>query len=155
MAAGCRLAIARGTEPHPLAALVEGARCTWFEPPAEPLTARKRWIAGSVKPVGALVVDAGAVVALHAGKSLLPAGVVAVEGGFERGDAVLVKGPDGRRVGCGLVAFAAEDARRIAGCRSSAVESILGFGGRSEMIHRDDLVVDSIAGGTDAEADVA
>ena len=142
MGAGCHMAIAYGRDPHPLHALDEGARCTWFNPAAEPRTARKRWIGGSLKPVGTLVIDAGAARALRDGKSLLPAGVVTVHGDFHRGDAVTVEARDGTRLGQGLSAYAADDARRIAGHRSEKIEGILGFRGRDEMVHRDDLVLD-------------
>ena len=139
--AGCAMAIARGTVEHPLATLASGARCTWFLPVPEGRSARKRWIAGGLMPAGRLRVDAGAARALAAGSSLLPAGVRAVDGAFERGDLVLIEGPLGV-LGRGLVAYAAEDARRIAGSRSEAIESLLGWRGRDEMVHRDDLVLD-------------
>ena len=141
MAAGCRLAIADGRRAHPLAALDRGAACTWFLPAAEPRTARKQWIAGSLNPVGGLVVDAGAARALAGGKSLLPAGVTAIEGDFERGDPVVVKTADGAVLGRGLSAYSAADARRIAGHKSSEIEEILGYRGREELVHRDDLAL--------------
>ncbi len=143
LSAGCRMAIALGTRRHPLSALDGDARATWFVPAAEPLTARKRWIAGSVAPVGALVIDDGAVRALGQGKSLLPAGVVAVDGAFERGDAVLIRDRAGTVLGRGLSAYTAGDAARIAGHRSGEITEILGYSGRAEMIHRDDLVLES------------
>src|SRR5262245_39442804 len=139
--AGCQMAIADGRRLNPLTALAEGARCSWFLAAANPLTARKRWIAGSLKPVGALTVDAGALTALLAGKSLLPAGVARVEGEFERGDAVRVLAPDGREVARGLSAYSAADARQIRGHKSREIEALLGYRGRDEMIHRDDLVL--------------
>ncbi|HET9902115.1 MAG TPA: glutamate 5-kinase [Xanthobacteraceae bacterium] len=139
--AGTHLVIASGKIEHPLAAIAEGARCTWFLTPANPVTARKKWIAGSLEPKGTLTIDAGAVAALRRGKSLLPAGVLRVDGDFARGDAVVVRGPDGEEVGRGLVAYDAADADRIRGRSSSDILSILGFGGRVEMIHRDDLVI--------------
>jgi glutamate 5-kinase len=142
MAAGCRMVIARGEGLHPLAAIEGGARVTWFIPDAEPATARKRWIAGSVNVTGALIVDDGAVKALARGTSLLPAGVVGVEGTFEQGDAVVVRSGDGRELARGLSAYSSVDARAIAGHRSGEIETILGYRGRDEMIHRDDLVVD-------------
>ncbi|MGO8915655.1 MAG: glutamate 5-kinase [Stellaceae bacterium] len=141
LAAGCRMAIARGDALHPLAALEAGARCTWFLPAAEPRTARKRWIAGALNPMGALIVDDGAAAALRRGTSLLPAGVVAVEGSFERGDAVVVRSREGRELARGLSAYSSADARAIAGHKSGEIETILGYRGRHEMIHRDDLVV--------------
>ena len=110
-------------------------------PSSEPRTARKRWIAGAVNPMGALTVDQGAEAALRRGTSLLPAGVTAIEGAFERGDAVIVKARDGRELARGLSAYSSEDARAIAGHKSGEIEAILGYRGRDEMIHRDDLVV--------------
>ncbi len=138
---GTHMLIASGKIEHPLQAIADGGRCTWFLTPANPVTARKRWIAGSLEPKGTLTIDAGAVNALRAGKSLLPAGVVRVDGQFARGDAVIVRGPDTREIGRGLVAYDADDAERIKGRSSPDVMSILGASGRSEMIHRDDLVV--------------
>jgi glutamate 5-kinase len=140
--AGCRMAIADGKPLNPLRAILAGARCTWFLPTAEVRTARKRWIASSVNPVGKLSIDAGAAKALGRGKSLLPAGVVDVVGTFERGDLVEILDPDGRVLGRGLSAYSASDARRILKRKSQDIEAILGYRGRDEMIHRDDLVLD-------------
>ncbi len=139
--AGTHMVIASGRVLHPLQTIANGAACTWFLTPANPVTARKKWIAGSLEPRGALMIDAGAVRALRSGKSLLPAGVIKVEGGFGRGDAVVVRGPDGHEVGRGLVAYDAEDAEKIKGRSSADVLLILGYTGRTEMIHRDDLVL--------------
>jgi len=139
--AGCRMAIADGRILNPLAAIDKGGRATWFLSQVEPRTARKRYIAGSLKPLGALVLDAGATAALKAGKSLLPAGVTAVEGSFGRGDAVVVRTADGAELGRGLAAYSAADARRIIGHKSREIEAILGYRGREELIHRDDLVL--------------
>ncbi|MBO6783882.1 MAG: glutamate 5-kinase [Alphaproteobacteria bacterium] len=138
--AGCRLAILDGRDRHPVRRLQDGARATWFVPHGEPQTARKRWIAGALNPVGTVHVDAGAARALASGKSLLPAGVTKVDGAFGRGDPVVVVGPDNSEIARGLVAYGADDARRIAGCRSDAIEGLLGYRGREELIHRDDLV---------------
>lgn len=139
--AGTHMLIASGHVAHPLERIAQGAPCTWFLTPANPVTARKKWIAGSLEPRGTLVIDGGAVKALRSGKSLLPAGVVKVEGSFGRGDAVLVRGPDGHEIGRGLIAFDAEDAERIKGRSSADIPAIVGFAGRTEMIHRDDLVL--------------
>jgi glutamate 5-kinase len=138
---GTHMLIASGKVEHPLKTIAEGGRCTWFLTPANPVTARKRWIAGSLEPKGTLFIDAGAVKALRAGKSLLPAGVARIEGQFARGDAVVVRGPDGHEIGRGLVAYDAENAEKIKGHSSSDAATILGVTGRAEMIHRDDLVV--------------
>jgi|SRR5579862_2238065 len=138
---GTHLVIASGRIQHPLNAIGKGARCTWFVAAGNPVTARKKWIAGSLEPKGTLVVDAGAVAALRRGNSLLPVGVVRIDGDFARGDAVVIRGPDGAEVGRGLCAYDAEEAQKIRGRSSTDIEAILGFTGRAEMIHRDDLVV--------------
>jgi glutamate 5-kinase len=139
-AAGTHMVIASGHVKNPLSEIAGGARCTWFLTPANPVTARKRWIAGSLEPKGTLVIDAGAQAALQAGRSLLPAGIVKVEGVFERGDAVIIRGPDGE-IARGLVAYDAADAQLIRGKSSSDIATVLGFAGRAEMVHRDDLVM--------------
>jgi glutamate 5-kinase len=139
--AGTHMLIASGKIEHPLQAIADGGKCTWFLTPANPVTARKRWIAGSLEPKGILIIDAGAVTALRAGKSLLPAGVTRVEGQFARGDAVVVRGPDGHEIGRGLIAYDADHAEQIKGRSSSDAATILGVSGRAELIHRDDLVV--------------
>jgi glutamate 5-kinase len=147
MQAGCAMLIAEGTprgdhiSAGPLAAIEAGARASLFLPGGEPRSARKAWIAGAVNPAGALIVDDGAVRALRQGKSLLPAGIVAVEGGFERGDCITVRGRAGNEIGRGLSAYASPDISLIAGHKSDEIETILGYRGRDEIIHRDDLVM--------------
>ena len=139
--AGTHLVIASGRAEHPLRAIAADGRCTWFLTPANPVTARKKWIVGSLEPKGTIHVDAGAVAALGRGKSLLPVGVIRVEGAFARGDAVIIRGPDGAEVGRGLVAYDRDDAARLCGQNSERIEAILGYRGRSEMVHRDDLAM--------------
>ena len=141
MGAGCRMSIASGRVPHPLRALREGARATWFLPSSTPRASRKQWIAGTLKPRGTVTVDDGARRALRAGRSLLPAGVTEVTGDFERGDAVRVVDRKGLELGRGLIAYPADEARAIAGQRSDAIEAILGYRGRDELVHRDDLAL--------------
>ncbi len=146
MAAGCRMVIAKGKRMNPLAALETaerdgGAPCTWFLPAAEPSNARKAWIAGHLNASGVLVVDDGAARALKQGASLLPAGVAEVEGEFERGDVVIVRDRDGRELARGLSAYGSDEARQIRRRKSQEIEAILGYRGRDEMVHRDDLVV--------------
>jgi glutamate 5-kinase len=138
---GTHMVIASGRVEHPLDAIEKGARCTWFLTSGNPVTARKKWIVGSLEPKGTLLIDAGAVAALRRGNSLLPVGVVRIEGDFARGDAVIIRGPDGTEVGRGLCAYDIEDAQKIRGRPSADIESILGISGGAEMIHRDDLVV--------------
>ncbi|HTW54789.1 MAG TPA: glutamate 5-kinase [Stellaceae bacterium] len=143
MGAGCHMIIAQGRPRArgPLAAIEAGGRASLFLPRAEPRSARKAWIAGAVNPAGAVVVDDGAARALRQGKSLLPAGVVAIEGSFERGDCVVVRTRAGSEAGRGLSAYASGDIRRIAGHKSGEIAAILGYRGRDEIIHRDDLVL--------------
>jgi glutamate 5-kinase len=141
VAAGCHMCVASGRHRHPVRRIESGARCTWFVPSATPGTARKQWIAGTLRPAGALLIDTGAVRALLDGRSLLPAGVVGVQGHFDRGDTVSVIAPDGSEIARGLVAYRDSDATRIMRRRSAEIEMLLGFRGRDEMIHRDDLVI--------------
>jgi glutamate 5-kinase len=142
MSAGCHMLIAQGKGTgSPLAAIEGGAHATLFLPRGEPRSARKAWIVAAVNPSGTLTVDDGAAGALRLGKSLLPAGVVAVEGIFERGDAVIIRTRSGSEAGRGLSAYSSADIRRIAGYKSGEIAGILGYRGRDEIIHRDDLVV--------------
>ena len=138
---GAHMVIASGHIEHPLDAIAKGARSTWFLAAGNPVTARKKWIAGSLEPRGTLFIDAGAVTALRRGNSLLPVGVARIDGDFARGDAVIIRGPDGAEIGRGLSAYDAEDAQKIRGRPSTDIDAILGFSGRAEMIHRDNLVV--------------
>jgi glutamate 5-kinase len=139
--AGCRMCIASGRVERPLSVLRQGGRATWFIPSATPGAARKQWIAGTLQPKGTVHVDPGAARALTSGRSLLPAGVTAVEGHFERGEAVRVLGLDGHELARGLIAYSADEARAIAGRQSQGIADVLGYRGRDEIIHRDDLVL--------------
>ncbi|MDF1609171.1 glutamate 5-kinase [Hoeflea sp. YIM 152468] len=140
-AAGCAMIIASGKSDHPLSAIDTGARSSWFQPSGTPQTARKTWIAGQLDPSGKLIIDAGAETALRSGKSLLPAGVRAVAGDFHRGDPVAICDAGGREIARGLSSYDADEARRIAGCKSGEIEAILGYSRRAAMIHRDDMVI--------------
>ena len=145
LTAGCATAItlgdAQSADGGPLRALMDGARATWFLPEVTPDTARRQWLAGNLNPSGVITVDNGAARALADGKSLLPAGVVRVEGKFDRGDAVEVQSTDGASLACGVSAYSAEDASQIIGRKSAEIESILGYKGRPALIHRDDMVL--------------
>lgn len=142
---GTHMVIASGKVMNPLRSIGEGAPCTWFIAHSDPITARKRWIAGQLEPKGYVYVDAGAVTALAAGKSLLPAGVSRLEGNFDRGDAVIIRAPDGRELGRGLVAYARFDAERIIGKKSSEIATILGVSRCDELIHRDDMALSRVS----------
>lgn len=137
---GCAMAVTRGDTVQPLTALAQGGKATWFLPRNEPSAARKQWIAG-MKPVGRILIDAGAVAALHRGRSLLPAGVTSVAGDFQRGDPVAIVDPGDTVLGAALIGYNAEDARAIAGMRSDRIADILGYPGRAAMAHRDDMVI--------------
>jgi len=141
VAAGAHMVIAAGKVMHPLKRLEQGGPCTWFVAHANPAASRKRWIAGALEPKGAIIIDSGAADALQDGKSLLPAGIVRLEGKFERGDAVVIRTVDGRDIGRGLAAYGLADGQKIAGHQSREIEEILGYRGRSEFIHRDDLTL--------------
>ncbi len=139
--AGCAMIIASGKVDHPLSAIGEGARSSWFAPSGSPVTARKTWIAGQLLPAGSLAIDAGAETALRSGKSLLPAGVRQVTGSFSRGDTIAIIGGEGREIARGLAGYDADEARQIAGKKSAEIAAILGYAGRSAMVHRDDMVM--------------
>jgi glutamate 5-kinase len=141
LAAGCHMVIASGRVRHPVRAVEEGAPCTWFIASVSPARVRKQWIAGSLQPRGEIVVDDGAVAALARGKSLLPAGVLRVSGEFERGDAVLIRDLRGMALAHGLSAYGSADAARIVGLRSGEIEAVLGYRGREELVHRNDLAM--------------
>jgi len=141
VAAGCHLCISKGALEHPLQRIEDGARCTWFVPSSTPLATRKQWIAGTLRPAGAIAIDEGAVRALLSGKSLLPAGVTRAVGRFDRGDTVSIIGPGGVEVARGICAYSDADAARIMGRKSAEIEQLLGFRGRDEIVHRDDLVL--------------
>ncbi len=139
--AGTSMVISSGKEDHALRMLFENGPATWFDAKENPVTARKKWIAGQMEFSGSIAIDGGAVLALRDGKSLLPAGVRSVAGDFHRGDVVSVNTVEGMVVGCGIVSYDAKDAERIVGCRSGEIEAILGMTARGAMIHRDNLVL--------------
>jgi glutamate 5-kinase len=139
--AGCHLCIASGHQRHPIRRIESGARCTWFMPISTPLAARKQWIAGTLRPAGAVRIDGGAMRALQGGKSLLPAGVTGTLGRFETGDTISVIAPDGVEIARGIASYSDGDATKILGRKSSEIEAVLGYRGRDELIHRDDLVI--------------
>ncbi len=139
--AGCHLVITRGDVARPLHALSQGGKATWFTAKDSPMNARKHWIAGSMSEHGSVFVDEGAAKALGTGKSLLPSGVKRIEGNFDRGDTVAVRTLEGALLAKGITAYDADEARRIMGAKSDAIESILGYTVRDTLIHRDDMVM--------------
>ena len=138
--AGCHMVICDGRKTRPLRRLIEGGRCTWFKASAKPPQARKKWIAAGLKPTGSIAVDAGAAQALNKGKSLLAIGITRIDGKFDRGDLVKVVDPKGIELGRGLSDYNSTEAAKIAGCKSSEIQGILGYRGRDSVIHADNLV---------------
>ena len=141
LSAGCHLAITNGTIENPVQALFNGRPCTWFNPSKTPLAARKQWIVGTMKPVGSITIDRGAIEALKKGSSLLPAGIKDVQGSFDRGDVIEVKSEDNDKIGIGLAGYSAKDSVAIKGHKSDEIAEILSYSHREEMIHKDDLVL--------------
>ena len=141
MAAGCHMAITNGTINNPIKALFKKRPCTWFKPSRTPLTARKQWIVGTMKPIGTLVIDNGALEALKKGRSLLPAGIIRVNGNFLRGDVISILTNDNDKIGVGLAGYSSNDANKIKGHKSNEIAKILNYSFREEIVHKDDLVL--------------
>ncbi len=140
---GTETVIAGGREENVIARVAGGENIgTWLRSGRRPENARKQWLAGMLQVQGSVELDAGAVRVLReSGRSLLPVGVRAVKGTFNRGDLVSCQGPDGREIARGLVNYSAAETLQIKGCPSSAIEGILGYAGDEELIHRDNLVL--------------
>jgi len=138
---GTHMIIADGRVLNPIKRIESKGPCTWFLTGSNPVSARKTWIAGVLEPKGILFLDTGATDAIRAGKSLLPAGVKKIEGVFERGDAVVMRAPDGGELGRGLIGYDSTEAALLAGRSSRDIEKILGYAGRAELIHRDDMAL--------------
>ena len=140
MGASCDMLIADGRAAGPISRLLSGERYTLFQAdPQASRRAREKWLTGTLNPQGQLVIDAGAIKAVRAGKSLLPAGVLTVQGRFSRGDVVALVGEDGLQIGRGIALYDCEDAVTIAGHNSAEIESLLGFTRGNTLIHADDL----------------
>lgn len=140
--AGIDMVIASGHVTHPLKAISDGGKCTWFLASSDPVTAKKQWIASQLEPAGEITIDQGAAIALATGNSLLPAGITNVAGSFDRGDAVIIRSKDGKELGRGLAGYNHEDATRIASHRSDEIEGILGYRFGDAFIHRDDMALE-------------
>ena len=141
LSAGCHMAITNGTINNPIQALFNGRPCTWFTPNKTPLAARKQWIVGTMQTVGSVIIDDGANKALINGSSLLPAGILEVNGEFERGDAIEVLSSSKNKIGIGLSSYSSEEGKKIMGHKSNEIGNILSYSYREEMIHKDDLVL--------------
>ncbi|MFM7084428.1 MAG: glutamate 5-kinase [Hyphomicrobium sp.] len=141
LGSGINMIITNGNKNNPLRAIAAGGKVTWFVANQDPVTARKRWISGQLEPRGVLHIDGGAERALYSGKSLLPAGVTRLEGSFDRGDSIIIRSIDGKELGRGLVAYSKSEAERIIGKRSTDIQSILGYHGGDELVHRDNMAL--------------
>tara|TARA_Y100000996_G_scaffold111205_1_gene82264 strand:+ start:698 stop:1807 length:1110 start_codon:yes stop_codon:yes gene_type:complete len=141
MAAGCHMAITNGTINNPIKALFKKRPCTWFKPSRTPLASRKQWIVGTMKPIGTVIIDEGALIALKKGSSLLPAGIIKVSGEFLRGDVVSVLSQENEKIGLGLAGYSSNDTNKIMGHKSNEIAEILNYSYREEFIHKDDLVL--------------
>lgn len=145
VAAACHMVIASGKGANPITALLNNAKSTWFLSSADPLTARKSWIAGSLDVKGELIIDQGAEKALFAGNSLLPAGVTSSTGEFDRGDVIVIRNQAGELLAHGLSSYDQSDTVRIIGKQSSEIKSILGHSGRTELVHRDNMALTTLS----------
>jgi glutamate 5-kinase len=141
LSSGCRMVIAPGKYFNPLTRIDLPSQCTWFVPKTSPIKARKNWIAHHLQPQGILLIDAGAIIALTRGKSLLSVGVLKVQGEFRKGDAVCVLSENKQEIARGIVNYAAHEAKKIVGKKSCEIEKILGYLGSEEIVHRSDLVI--------------
>ncbi|MCH2547713.1 MAG: glutamate 5-kinase [Alphaproteobacteria bacterium] len=140
--AGCHTWIGAGRPLHPIKQLQSQGGGTWFTATATPKSARKRWISGTVKPTGSIIIDTGAQRALTQGNSLLAAGICGIDGQFDRGETVYIRTADGTAIGKGLIAYNSHETRLIMGKKSDVFESLLGYKGKNTLIHRDDMVLD-------------
>mgnify|MGYP001234080250 CR=1 FL=1 len=138
--AGCYMAIANGNYTNPIKKIINNKNCTWFLPKISKLDARKQWIIGSIDPKGDIVIDDGALKAISNGKSLLPAGVIKINGNFDKGDHIVVKNKNNIECGRGLASFSSLEIKKIKGFHTSKIKEILGYSSAEEIIHKDDLV---------------
>jgi len=138
---GCRMLITNGQEQHPLAKIDQGKRCTWFLPKTTPNKARKNWLRHHLQPKGEVLINQGALTALLNGKSLLPAGIVAIQGDFYKGDIINILNPEHQVIARGLSHYSAQEARQIMSKQSHEIVDILGYSDNEEFIHRDNLAM--------------
>ncbi len=141
--AGCYMCIINGHPLAPLSRLENGELCSWFKPVANPVDARRQWITGSIRPKGQLFIDKGAAKALASGKSLLAAGVTAIDGDFYKGDTVSIVDEHSHEIARGLVSYDVADAALILGLKSGDILEALGYDNGAALVHRDNLVMTS------------
>ena len=139
--AGCNMIIASGLYNNPISHIEQKANCTWFLSKVSKLDARKKWIISSIFPKGELIIDDGAKKALLSGKSLLAAGIKRVSGKFNKGDHIKILDNKRREFARGLSSFTSKEISKILGCHSSKIQKILGYISKSEVVHKDDMVI--------------
>lgn len=141
MAAGCNMVITKGSSSKPIKKLYEDGKSTWFYSGTSPKTARKKWISSQIKAKGSIIVDDGAEIALRKGASLLPPGIIEVNGVFSKGDTIKVFNKKKKLICIGFSSYPSEDAKKIAGFKSNEIKKVLGYHQKDVVIHRDDMVI--------------
>jgi glutamate 5-kinase len=139
--AGCNMIIANGKIFNPIQKIISTKLYTWFKPKISNLDARKKWIISSLFTTAKIYIDQGATKALKSGKSLLPAGIIKISGNFKKGDNILIIDDNNKDVARALSSFTSEEINKIKGLQSNQIENILGYASKSEIIHKDDIVI--------------
>jgi len=141
MNAGCNMLIANGSNLNPINRIIERKLFTWFLPKISHLDARKKWIISSLSSKAKIYIDQGAAIALKSGKSLLPAGITKVSGVFRKGDNILIVDNNNAYIARALSSFTSEEVNKIKGLQSDQIEKILGYASKSEIVHKNDMVI--------------
>ena len=141
MSAGCNMLIANGNNFNPIKQIIEKKLFTWFVPKISNLDARKKWIISSLSSSAKIYIDQGASKALKLGKSLLPAGITRVSGTFKKGDNILIVDNNNTDIARALSSFTSVEIDKIKGLQSDQIENILGYSSKSEIVHKDDIVI--------------
>ena len=139
MNSGCSTVITNSNKKYPIKDINE-KNSTWFHANKSPGSNRKQWLLNHLHPSGILIIDNGASKALKNNKSLLPAGIIRIKGNFNRGDVISIVDRNNIKVGIGVIAYNSSDTKKIIGQNSKNIKNILGYEGRNEIIHKDDLV---------------
>ena len=141
MNSGCSMLIANGKKFNPIQKIIEKKLYTWFKPKISKLDARKKWIISSLTSCAKIYIDQGASKALRSGKSLLPAGIIRIEGSFKKGDNIIIVDNNNIDIARALSSFTSEEIDKIKGLQSNQIEKILGYASKSEILHKDDIVI--------------
>ena len=141
MYAGCSMLIANGNNFNPLHKIISKKLYTWFKPKISNLDARKKWIISSLSSSSKIFIDQGASRALKSGKSLLPAGIIKIAGNFKKGDNIVIVDNNNIDIARALSSFTSEEINKIKGLQSNQIENILGYASKSEIVHKDDIVI--------------